>query len=240
MSAIAPLTLHAPTIRSSRLPARLRAVDEPSDDYTPVLGNPGTCSGKPVRHIVLNDRSASLGGAGVGGADPIGLRYLSLLRAVEKIATSCRCRKEELELISFDLRSSFDLAPTPMHKKSIGKIRSALTTEDRGCGISTLAPAIAEATTSLDGFRGRSTLTVFSDWFLTDTEQAVADLLALEVDHLHVVALSAPAPSGISESAQVTVTEASWSDDPALVAEAVFEVFVAQRKPPRTRGGVRR
>lgn len=192
-----------------------------------------------VRHIVAFDLSGSLGGPGGTGNDPAGLRFAALLRAAETVAAACRCGRETLQVFSFDLTSEFEVGPVPLNRQGIGQLREALSSTNVGWGISTLGPSLAAARQSVAGFEGKVTITVASDFLLTDVPNVLRDLAGFPADSVHALVLTAPVPPVLGNDPSITVTAAGWSDKPAIVAEALYQEFVRFRRPaqaPRKAG----
>ena len=200
------------------------------------FSDPGRCSGRPVDHHVITDLSGSLGGNGAAGNDPAGLRHAALLRAGEDVARVCRCGHERLTVWSFDLSSPLDVGPVTLNRRGITALADALNDPNVGWGISTLGPALAAARHAADAAPGRCTLTVMSDYLLTDVPYIIDELAAFPADSIHAIVLTAPVPDALGAHPHIHVTQANWDDDPATVAHAIHGEFIRYRThvTPRT------
>jgi hypothetical protein len=181
----------------------------------------GRCSGHHIDNHVITDLSGSLGGNGAAGNDPAGLRHAALLRAAEHVARTCRCGHERLTVWSFDLNSPLDIGPVTIDRHGIPALAAALNDPDVGWGISTLGPALTSARAQAELAPGRCTLTVMSDYLLTDTPNILDKLAAFPADSIHAIALTAPVPDALAAHPHVHTTQANWDDDPATVAHAI-------------------
>jgi hypothetical protein len=200
------------------------------------FGPPGDCpEHTDVKHLAFSDLSGSLGTAGLTGNDPAGLRHAAILKAAEKIGAVCTCGRETLQVLSFDLTSELDVGPCQLNPAGLRDLRRALSSTDVGWGISTLGPSLAAARTIVDDFDGKVTLTVMSDFILTDIPQILPDLASFPADSIHVVVLTAPPPAALADYPNITVTAAGWSDDPAIVAKEVYAEFTKFRPLGRLR-----
>jgi hypothetical protein len=190
---------------------------------------PGRCPAKGTRLLNLfsNDRSGSLGG---GGNDPSGLRLAALLLAAEHVANACRCGRELIQLRSFDLTSASDTPVLHLDKQGLKSLRQAIDADSSGGGISTLTPGLDALRSAAEAFDGTVSLTIFSDYLLTDWPAVLPALEAFPADNIHAVVLTAPVPEQLVAHPKITVTHASWQDDPAIVAHAVHDQIVAHRR----------
>ncbi len=216
----------------SDLAAPLPRASERTRNLYVNYGPPGTCPEVgEVEHRAVSDISGSLGGAGLTGNDPAGLRHAAILKAAEKIANVCDCGRESLQVLSFDLTSDLDVGPVKFNAAGLDQLRKSLSTTNVGWGISTLGPSLEAARAGLEDFDGKVTLTVLSDWMLTDTPGVIARLAEFPADSIHAIALTAPPPEAFNEYPAIKVTTAGWSDDPAVVAEAIYGEFTRFRPP---------
>jgi hypothetical protein len=204
------------------------------------FGSCGRCSGYPIDHFIISDLSGSLGGNGAAGNDPAGLRHAAALRASEDVARTCRCGHERLTIWSFDLNSPLDVGPVTLDRHGIPILGAALNDPNIGWGMSTLGPALTAARSRAEQAPGRTTLTVMSDFLLTDTPHILDDLVEFPADSIHAIVLTAPVPDRLAEHQHVTVTHANWDDDPATVAYAIHTELTRYRTHDRRpRGSVR-
>lgn len=210
-----------PDVDHHHLDARIRAH----------LGGAGRCpeDGRRSTHVLLFDDSASV--VGYQGTDPAGRRYEETAIAVDLLGHSCRCGRELVGVVHFDVGPA-DVAPTAVATRpGLVAVHEGLRVSDDGAGVSTIAPALAVAA----GFPGPlTTLVILSDFALTDTD-VVTDLLASRpawVDHVHVVSLGVvPSFTGGVVPPWVTVTKLGHR--PGQVAEAVHRSFTRTRLPSR-------
>jgi hypothetical protein len=146
--------LAAPLPRAARRAAQLAVT----------FGPPGRCpTNEAHEHKVITDLSGSLGGAGLTGNDPAGLRHAAVLKAAEKVAASCSCERERLQILSFDLTSELDIGPLPLTATGMKDLGRSLSSTNVGWGVSTLGPSLAAARASVHDFDGKVTITVLSD-----------------------------------------------------------------------------
>jgi hypothetical protein len=199
--------------------------------------NAGRCSGRPVDHHVITDLSGSLGGNSNVGNDPAGLRHAALLRAAEHVGRVCRCGLERLTVWSYDLNSPLDVGPLTLNRHGIPRLANALNDPNVGWGISTLGPALSAARSAAETAPGRCTLTVMSDYLLTDVPHIINDLAAFPADSIHAVVLTAPVPDALTAHPHIHITQANWDDDPATVAHAIHTELTRYRthSTPRTK-----
>jgi hypothetical protein len=195
------------------------------------LGPAGNCPDGDGRstHVLLFDDSASV--VGYGGTDPAGRRYQETTIAVDLLGHSCRCGRELVGVVHFDVGQA-DVAPTAVATRpGLAAVHEALRVPGNGAGVSTVGPALAVAA----GFPGPlTTLVILSDFALTDTD-AVTDLLATRqtwVDHVHVVSLGL-VPSFTGDVVPPWVTVTRLGHRPGQVAEAVHRSFTRSRLPSR-------
>jgi hypothetical protein len=137
---------------------------------------------------------------------------------------------------SFDLTSPLDIGPVTVDRHGIPALAAALNNPNVGWGVSTLGPALTAARAAVDQAPGRCTLTVMSDFLLTDVPYVLDDLAAFPADSIHAVVLTAPIPDALTTHAHVHITQANWDDDPATVAHAVHTELTRYRIPHATSG----
>jgi hypothetical protein len=216
--------------RGTNLAAPLPCIEGRAGEIEVALGPVGRCPRHgEVRHLGISDISGSLGGNGCAGNDPAGLRHAAFLCAADKIARVCRCGRESIQVFSFDLTSPLDVGPVRLNRAGFRDLQRALGERNVGWGISTLGPSLQAARDSIQGFNGKVTLTVMSDFLLTDLTTAIEDLAAFPADAIHAIALTAPAPPVLEAHPQIAITTAGWSDKPAIVAEAIYEQLIRFR-----------
>jgi len=204
------------------------------------FGPTGFCPQDPVEHKVITDRSPSLGYGANPGNDPAGLRHLAVWRAAQQVAARCRCGHEHLEVLSFDLTGALDTGRLGFDRAAIKALAQAMSSTDYGFGVSTLAPSLTAARHRLESHDGPATLTILSDFQLTDmaTISELDDFPAW----VHAVVFTAPVPSelqALADAGDIAVTRVTPTDRAATVALAVYGELTRfrpdQRPPHRAR-----
>jgi hypothetical protein len=143
--------------------------------------------GSPLHIQAIFDLSGSMW----GGNDALGLRFEVLLVAVQKLLSGFgrkgrRGPKLTVEVISFDLTSRIELAPTLIDRRSFATLEAALLSASLG-GSSNLGPALAH---------GESTRTspclrvIMTDFELFDPDPGAVLASAASSTVEHTVALS--------------------------------------------------
>ena len=105
------------------------------------LGVAGHCPDAEGRstHVLLFDDSASV--VGYQGTDPAGRRYEETVIAVDLLGHSCRCGRELVGVVHFDVGQA-DVTPTVVATRpGLVAVHEALRVPDEGAGMSTIGPA---------------------------------------------------------------------------------------------------
>lgn len=196
-----------------------------------------SCPEDPTMQLFLTDLSPSLGYGGNPGNDPAGLRHPALLAAARHVARACRCGHEYLQVLSFDLHGDFDIGPLTFKRADMATLTAAMESHNYGSGCSTLGPALTAATNILSDWDGPATVTVMSDFALTDPHSIglLGDLPA----HVHAVVFTAPPPVElIAVTDHVEVTHVAPTDTVDAVAHAIHAQLIHHR--PTGRGSRRK
>jgi len=176
----------------------------------------------------------SVSGTAPGGNDPIGNRFVEALLAIEAVAKRCRCRRELVSVIHFDVPTAADLAPTPLraHRGQIGR---ALQLPRNARGNSLLRPSLKEAHRIAEQLPShRHVLCVLSDFQLFDDKlDELLDEFAAFPGDVHAVVLRADPPAQLVDDVRVTVTPIGYDDPPGALARAVFAAATTHRLPSR-------
>jgi hypothetical protein len=193
----------------------------------------GRCPAEPTINIAITDLSPSLGYGGNPGNDPAGLRHPALLVAARHVARACRCGREFIEVISFDLHGEFDIGPLSFNRADMRTLTTAMESTNYGSGCSTLGPALQTATRALAGWAGLATVTVMSDFELTDPDSIsrLGDLPA----HVHAVVFTSSVPHQLERltDAGITVTTVAPTDPVEIVAHAIHHELTHHRPTSR-------
>jgi hypothetical protein len=173
-----------------------------------------------------------MGRPGVAGNDATALRHTAVLAAAQRMARTCRCHHETLQLFSFDLHGDFDIGPVELNRHDVRAITGALTSPNYGYGCSVLGPALTAAAATAGSDDEVTTLTVLSDFQLFD--MGSIDLLAtFPAVSIHAVVLSAPVPAQLAALDNVTITSVGPTSDPAEIALVVYDQLRSGRRPSR-------
>ncbi|MCX4098053.1 hypothetical protein [Nocardia sp. alder85J] len=136
------------------------------------LPHPGDCSDARTLTIAIFDDSGSV--AGLGGNDPISLRYQEAGIAFRHLANACACGHEFGAVLHFDHPSGCDVPPVRLDgRRGLRQIERGLREPPGEFGTSDLGPSLAAAKVMAERFNGdHVTLMVFSDFMLTDADPA--------------------------------------------------------------------
>jgi hypothetical protein len=208
-------------------PDRPRTTSRPELKPRLVLPDVGTCPGHSVDLIALIDNSPSV--TGPGGNDPLSNRISELQTAIRHIATSCRCRRERISLVSFDCPSGATVLRQPLSRSGVRRLERALIRMPADPGSSSLGPSL-EITEQIGAVQGSAMVVVFSDFLLTDDhpDDVLERIRNVEADK-HVVVLGSQPPAVLEADATVTVSRVGPSSQPGAVARALTAAFINAR-----------
>jgi hypothetical protein len=220
------------------LPGRLlgdmpnSAASEPIPTGTDiVLGDPGEPADVPTLLIAVSDDSGSV--TTPGGSDPLSNRYNEMAAAFTAVARR-GSRRELGAVLHFDTPCSGDVAPVPLRRWNLPKLKQGLQVPRGGAGSSELLPSLRRAVTlAQERSQHEATLVVLSDFFLLDldVDQALKELAAFPGD-VHVVVLGNHLASGGFDDC-ITVTHIGQTDPPGAVGRALFASLVQHRTGSR-------
>lgn len=221
---VAMETRRAPTSRS--IDVQIRAQ----------LGSAGRCpdAAEESVHVLIYDDSGSV--VGFGGNDCVGRRYAETAIAVDRLAATCRCRRELVGIVHFDPGFG-DAKPVVVGTRDgLAVVRGALRIPPGAPGVSTAGSALAVAE-RLAVTRPLTTVVILSDFELTDPAR-VAVLVTMRpswVEHVHLVNLGrAPFIAAEQTPSWVTVTNLNaQTRRPGDVAKAMFASFIRTRRSLR-------
>lgn len=191
-----------------------------------------SCPEHPTLQLFLTDLSPSLGYGGNPGNDPAGLRHPALLAAARHVARACRCGHEHLQVLSFDLHGDFDIGPLTFKRADMATLTAAMESRNYGSGCSSLGPAVTAAAEILSDWDGPATVTVMSDFELTDPHSIslLGDLPA----HVHAVVFTSPVPAELNDlDDQVEITHVAPTDSIDTVAHAIHSQLIHHRPSGR-------
>lgn len=191
-----------------------------------------SCPEDPTKQLFITDLSPSLGYGGNPGNDPSGLRHPALLAAARHVARACRCDHEYLQVLSFDLGGDFDIGPLTFKRADMATLTQAMESRNYGSGCSSLGPAVTAAAEILSDWDGPATVTVMSDFELTDPHSIslLGDLPA----HVHAVVFTSPVPAELNDlDDQVEITHVAPTDSIDTVAHAIHSQLIHHRPTGR-------
>lgn len=191
------------------------------------IGHPGRPSPVPTLLIAVFDDSGSV--AGPSGNDPLSNRYAEVTRAFSVVARK-GSRRELAAVIHFDTPSSGEVAPTPLTRAGLIKLRTGLRPPIDSLGTSELGPSLERAHEIAEAHPDHeATLVVLSDFQLFDTNPAeVLSRLSAFPGGVHAVVLGYRLPAGVLDQ-RITVSSISHDSCPGVVARALFSSLVAYR-----------
>ncbi|OYN77675.1 vWA domain-containing protein [Mycolicibacterium sphagni] len=201
------------------------------------LGDPGTCpGGGAVVYIVLDE---SLSVASAGGNDPLGRRHAETATAIDHLAAACRCRRDRVALVPFDLGSPGHVPPQQLNQFGVRRLHHGLQRLSTTPGMSSsLLPALAHVEQLASTNRGSSVVVVFSDFLLTDRDPTTAiHQLASFPGAVHAVVLGAAPPSLLSDHPDIETTRLTPSSPDGSTALAVFNGLTHYRGPRNANQG---
>ncbi|WNV83472.1 hypothetical protein [Umezawaea sp. Da 62-37] len=196
-----------------------------------VLGDPGEPASVPTLLIAVTDDSGSV--TTPGGSDPLSNRYSEMAAAFTAVARR-GSRRELGAVLHFDTPCSSDVAPVPLRRWNLSKLKQGLQIPRDGAGSSELLPSLRRAVTLAQRHgQHEATLVVLSDFFLldSDVDQALVELAAFPGD-VHAVVLGNQLASGSFDD-RITVTHINQDDPPGAVGRALFAGLVRHRPGSR-------
>lgn len=223
-----PTALLPSALLASRLlgsPQSKRPAPPSHPDYK--LGDPGRPSPVPTLLIAVFDDSGSV--AGPSGNDPLSNRYGEVTRAFSVVARK-GSRRELGAIVHFDTPSHGEVAPTPITRSGMIRLRAGLRPPTDGAGTSELGPSLGRAYEIAEAYPGHeATLVVLSDFQLFDRDPAgVLSRLAAFPGDVHAVVLGSRLPAGVLDQ-RITVSSITHDSHPGAVAQALFSRLVSRR-----------
>lgn len=191
------------------------------------LGSPGAPPPDPTLLIVDFDNSGSV--VSPSGTDPLSNRFAEVEHAFRTVAR--RAVKHELgAVLHFDSPTKGDVAPVPLSRQGLGRLRSGLQVPGDGAGSSALLPSLRQAVKLTEAHpQHTATLAVFSDFMLLDANPTAAlGELASFPGEVHAVLLGGYVQDEAFDP-RIRVTRVQREDPPGAVARALFRSLVAQR-----------
>lgn len=215
-----------------------RSAKGPERTLPPIkLPNPGKCPHDPTHTILLFDNSGSV----CGGNDSIGRRFDEAAFAVERVGRRCRCKRELVSIVHFDVPTSHDVTAARLDRTGRVEIEAGLAVPSDGAGISEMGNSLARANELANQFPHHlPVLVAFTDFELFDSDVAVVfDTFCDFPGVVHGVVLRAEPPEQLVEDSRVTVTRVTYESRVGTVAHAVFDALTATRLKGHslTRGG---
>lgn len=211
------------------------------------LGWPGFDPPTPTLHIHVFDDSGSVTAA--HGADPVGNRFEEAKQAIELVAAWSFTPRAKVAVLHFDNPVGASGVVALNDRRVMTRLAPTLCTPRAGVGTSDLDPSLGEGERLAAAYPDhRVTLTVFSDFALTDVDpQAVLSRLTRFPGHVHAVVLGGQPPLDLFDNSSITFTSLSESDPPGTFAAAIHRSMTATRRgarhsvlhQPRTRRGKR-
>ncbi|MDM2496006.1 hypothetical protein PP564_12930 [Mycobacteroides abscessus] len=200
------------------------------------LGDPGRCSSRGTTVIIVDDGSPSV--ADTGGNDPLSRRYAETALAIRRVASACRCKRDRVALVPFDVGSAGHVAPQPLTRRGMRTLMDGVRQRASECGLSSdLGPALDRVDASTARSHGAVAVVVLSDFLLTDQNpSAVVERLQDFPGYVHAVVLGAQPPGVLLADPHVAVTRLTPSSPPGSAAQAVFDGLTHYRthgSPPQ-------
>lgn len=192
------------------------------------LGDPGSCPVAGSTVFIILDESASV--ASSGGNDPLSQRHTETALAIRRVAAVCRCRRDRVSVVPFDMGSGGYVAPQPLTAHGVRRLNRGLERLANSCGMSSdLGPALERVDASA-GHQESVAVVVFSDFLLTDpSPTTVLSRLRSFPGYVHAVALGAQPPTVLVSDPNITVTRLTPSSPPGSAARAVFDGLTRYR-----------
>lgn len=222
-------------LTSNLLSPRLLGSAAPSNSTTPTgplysLGSPGRPSPEPTLVIPIFDNSGSV--ISPAGNDPLSNRFAEVERAFSVVAKKS-ARHELGAVLHFDVPTSADVAPVPLTRAGLVRLRAGLHVPPDGAGTSRLGPSLSRARQLAAAHPNhRATLVVLSDFLLLDSDVgAVLAELATFPGTVHAVVLGGRAVRFPAD--RITVTTIKRDDPPGAVAKALFASLTRHRPGSR-------
>lgn len=197
------------------------------------LGFPGYDPLRPCLHILLFDDSWSL--ASPNGNDPVAQRYREAEKAIRHIAGWTVTSRQRVATLHFDHPDGATGAQRLNSDKQLTALLDSLRMPPEAAGTSDLGPSLKAAhELAADHADEHVTLTVMTDWMLTDLDPSLpfADLRAFP-GPVHAVALNAVPPLDLEAMPNVTLTHVASSDPPGMLAAAVAHSLTSTRRARR-------
>ncbi|MDM2096417.1 VWA domain-containing protein [Mycobacteroides abscessus] len=187
------------------------------------LGDPGPCPPGGATVFIVLDGSASV--AGCGGNDPLSRRHSEAALAIRHVARACRCGRDRVALVPFDIASTGHVGPQPLTERGVRRLHHGLRQLSDECGLSSeLGPALEVIEAQTGAASGAVALVVFSDFLLTDSNpSAVLSRLHAFPGSVHAVVLGGQPPGVLLADPAVAVTRLTPSSPPGSAARAVFD-----------------
>lgn len=191
------------------------------------LGQPGRPAPVPTLVIALFDDSGSV--VSTGGTDPAAQRFAEVDSALTLVARYGSSH-ELGAVLHFDSPSRADVAPMPLTRRGVARLRTGLRVPPDGAGSSVLAPSLAQAVALAQAHpRHEVTLVALSDFQLLDPDppQVLAALAAFP-GRVHAVVLGSQVGDEVFDT-RISLSRIDQHSQPGAVGRALFASLVAHR-----------
>lgn len=201
------------------------------------LGDPGSCPPGGTTVAIVLDESASVTTG--GGNDPLSQRHTEAALAIHHVAEACRCGRDRISLVSFDIGSTGYVAPQPLTAHGVKRLDRGLQRLADWRGLSSqLGPALDHVAAGSRRQGEAAAVVVFSDFLLTDPHpSAVLARLRAFPGHVHAVVLGAQPPGVLTADPNVAVTRLTPASPQGSAARAVFNALTVYRLRPTSDQG---
>lgn len=193
------------------------------------LGYPGSCPPGGTTVAIVLDESASVTTG--GGNDPLSRRHIEAALAIRHVAGACRCGRDRISLVPFDIGSTGYIAPQRLTAHGVRRLDKGLQRLAGGWGLSSqLGPALDHVEAHARRQGEGAAVVVFSDFLLTDPNpSSVLARLTAFPGHVHAVVLGAQPPAVLVGDPNVTVTRLTPTSPSGSAARAVFDALTSYR-----------
>lgn len=197
------------------------------------LGWPGMDAPTPTLDIHLFDDSGSVSAA--QGADPVGNRFGEAKRAIDLVAAWSMTTRGKVAVLHFDDPAGASGVHCLNDRRLRQNLADSLRVPLTGAGTSDLSPSLERAEQlAAEHPDHLTTLTIFSDFALTDHEPtAVLSRLLAYPGRVHAVVLGDDPPLDLEGADSVTITHLSAADPPGSFAAALLRSMTATRRGAR-------
>ncbi|TMQ91742.1 hypothetical protein ETD83_29515 [Actinomadura soli] len=181
----------------------------------------------PTLVIALFDDSGSV--VSTGGTDPAAQRFAEVGSALSLVARYGSSH-ELGAILHFDSPSHADVAPVPLTRHGVARLRTGLRVPPDGAGSSVLAPSLARPIELATGHPDHAvTLVLLSDFQILDPDprRTLAELTAFP-GRVHAVVLGSQVGDEVFDR-RISVSRIDQHSQPGAVGRALFASLVAHR-----------